>query len=335
MVEQSSHSDIPQSQWPQRIVYGEPGGFCAGLVRSVEAYRNFTDTPDEVVYSVGEPAHNPYVIAEFKDKGMIFVKHISEVPKGSKAAIQPHGDTSDDLRIAEENGITYIRTECPLVTKVKNEIVRNTNDGLTTIYYGQIDKKGNLHAETRAALSSGSAILITSLEQIFSEEVLAQIPDVTKLAFAWQTTHNADEVLEIKEKLELEFPGIRLPKTDDTCFATRDRQKAAKEVIESGIGTIIVVGDLETSSNTKSLASVAESKGARVFVVNDQVELDPDNFLGLESVGIVASASAPKVQIDGVKDFFVRRGSELSVMRVADESKIVFTAPTAVTPNKN
>lgn len=333
MTQELDISARHNGKWPSKVIYGSPGGFCPGVDRSVSAYDQFVEAnPGEVIYSVGEPAHNPYVNNHFRQLGVIFVDSIQKVPDAGKAVFAPHGDTDEDLAIASERGITYVRTECPLVTKVKEEIKRNTADGLITIYYGQLDKNGKHHPETRAAMSAGNVRLITSLEDALSDDLYDQIDDPSKVAFASQTTHNADEAYAIGEALKEIFPEIRLPKKEDICFATKDRQDAAKAVIEKGATKIVVVGDKKTSSNTRSLAAVAVENGADVYTVNDQIELNLNDFYEAESVGIVASASAPKEQIDGVRRFFINNGSEEELIMVADESRIKFKDPKPVLP---
>ena len=52
-----------KNTWPREVIFGSPGGFCAGVDRAVDSYREFVQTfPAGTVYSVGEPAHNPHVI---------------------------------------------------------------------------------------------------------------------------------------------------------------------------------------------------------------------------------------------------------------------------------
>lgn len=345
--------------WPKVVKYGLPGGFCAGVERSVQASRDFVKKhPRGTVFFVGSPAHNPNVVNEFVRKGVTFVDSVDQVPNNGNVIVGPHGNTDQDVQILQ-NGVQtenadilvedrqlgleeivmqerdFVLTECPLVTKVKTEIRRNTNDGYITIYYGQLskNKEGKIipHPETRAAMSAGDVRLITSLGEALSDDLYDQIEDPTKVAFATQTTHNADEALEMAEELLEIFPQMRLPKTDDICYATRDRQKAAKAVIDGGAEVVVVVGDKKTSSNTRSLASTAENKGARAIIVNSRKELKPEDFFGSSSVGIVASASAPIMQIQGVIGFFEKRGSILQRVEVADESNIHFAPPKART----
>jgi len=313
-----SAAERDSRSWPD-VVIGRPGGCCGGVERAIKAYTQFHPQ-----YSVGEPAHNPVVIQQFKDQGVVFVDSIAQVPKGVKVAFGPHGHTAQDVEEAEQNGDTYLLTECPYVTSVKSEIAANTEAGIITIYYGQKDKAGNLHPETRAALSAGDTVLVTSLE----EALVLDVSDPEKVGFACQTTHNADSVAAIAEKLRDKYPALKMRPKTDLCPATRNRQLAAKSV---SADITVIVGDWQTSSNTRSLADRALENG-RVFVVNTRDELKPEHFFGRRMVGIIGSASATQEQMEGVIGFFTERGSEKGELVVADE-KTNFPVPQIHNPS--
>jgi 4-hydroxy-3-methylbut-2-en-1-yl diphosphate reductase len=294
--------------WPD-IVVGKPGGCCGGVERAVNAYEDFHPQ-----FSVGEPAHNPVLINRFKQEGVVFVNNISQVPKGATVAFGPHGHTAEDVAIAKERASAVLLTECPYVTSVKSEITANTENGIVTIYYGQKDKQGNLHPETRAALSAGNAILVTSLE----EALAVGVEDPEKVGFACQTTHNADSVMLMAEELKKKYPKLKMREKTDLCPATKNRQLAAGSIHTD---ITIIVGDWQTSSNTRSLADKALDKGGRVFTVNTRDELKQEDFYNSHVVGIVGSASATPEQIDGVVNFFTERGSVKEDVVVAEEKQ--------------
>jgi 4-hydroxy-3-methylbut-2-enyl diphosphate reductase len=317
--------------WPNVIV-GRPFGYCVGVARAVEAYESFVDAHQKgTVYSVGEPAHNPILVEGFKQKGVVFKKNISEVPPGSNVIFGPHGHTNQDVVQAEVLANEYLLTECPYVTSVKKEISTNTSQGIITIYYGQKDSEGNLHPETRAALSAGDTLLVTSMENLL-DEIAGKIKDPKKVAFACQTTHNLEKVLVMSDVLKGIFPEIKMRLKTNLCLATTNRQKAARAVIASFAETVVVVGDSETSSNTKSLAKEALNNGAKVFTVNTESELNAKDFFDTQIVGIVGSASAMQQQLDGVINFFVDKGSEKTEITVADESIIRLPNPRVYKP---
>lgn len=339
-------------KWPRVVKIGVPGGFCAGVERSVEGSRNFMDAHQgEVVHIVGNVAHNPRVNQEFLDRGGVFVESIQDVPDDKPVIFGPHGHTQADeeraslmslnkpeLLETQSVGRDYMFTECPLVTKVKKEIIKNTEDGFITIYFGQLSEKRDKnglrirHPETRAAMSAGNVRLVATLEEALSDDLFDQIENPEKVAFATQTTHNADEALEMADALRKMFPNLRIPQKEDLCFATRNRQQVAKSFQPE---VVVIVGDTKTSSNTQSLVKTVEQKGVRAYAVNNGSDLDPAFFEGVESVGIEASASAPAEAIDEVKDFFTSRGSVVEEFNIydakgniIDESSTHFKAPT-------
>jgi 4-hydroxy-3-methylbut-2-en-1-yl diphosphate reductase len=317
--------DQVSKNWPN-VVVGRPSGCCAGVERAILAYQELIDSnPTETVYSVGEPAHNPVIIDKFKKQGVRFVQDISQVPEEATVAFGPHGHTDEDVATAKAQRNTFILTECPLVTSVKTEVAANIANGITTIYYGQIDKRtGQPHPEARAVLSiaknPGEIIFVTSLE----EALAVEIKDLDKVGFTCQTTHNVDEVMEMAEKLREKYPSLKMRDKSGLCFATRNRQLVVETM---DVDATIIIGDMATSANTNSLVNVAmgrslKEKKHRVFSGNEVREFDnPRNFEDLQTVGIIGSASASPEQIEEVVKYFTDRGSEeLPPVVVAEEN---------------
>ncbi len=303
------------------ILEAYPRGLCAGVARSLKGYDLMIQTfPDSDIYSVGEPAHNTQIVDKYRERGVRFVSSVDEIPDGSVAVFGPHGSTQEDLRKAREKGLTFMDTECPLVTKVKREVARNVSEGRIVIYHGQ---KG--HAEARAVTSVApeNIILIEDEAGALSDEVFSRIPDPNKVAFNSQTTHNSDESMKIAEALRKRLPELEVPRVEDICYATRNRQKALREMIKQGAEEVVVVGS-KTSSNSKRLKEVAEEEGALVQFVDGPEDL-VHNFQG--KVGLTAGASVEEEAIDRVRQAIM--GAEVTIEQiiVADESSIEFSLP--------
>ena len=75
----------------KRIVLASPRGFCAGVDRAIEIVRLALSAYGSPVYVYHEIVHNPYVVAELRTKGAIFVNDLSEVPAGARAIYSAHG----------------------------------------------------------------------------------------------------------------------------------------------------------------------------------------------------------------------------------------------------
>ena len=119
-----------------------------------------------------------------------------------------------------------------------------------------------------------------------------------QIVFATQTTLSVDETAKTVAALKARFSQIEGPKTDDTCFATQHRQSAVKELAR--ICDVVLVAGSKNSSNSNRLKEVAQSYGAKAYLIEDHTELNEEWFDGIKSVGITAGASVPEYVVDGI-----------------------------------
>jgi 4-hydroxy-3-methylbut-2-enyl diphosphate reductase len=108
------------------------------------------------------------------------------------------------------------------------------------------------------------------------------------------------------DALAKRFPQINLPKRDDICYATQNRQDAVKELAEHA-DLILVVG-APASSNSNRLVEVASRRGVPAHLIQNAQEIDPNWIDEIECVGVTAGASTPDVLVQGV----IRRLKDLS-----------------------
>ena len=75
---------------------------------------------------------------------------------------------------------------------------------------------------------------------------------------------------------------------------------------------------------------MAETKGVRAFLVDNEADLEPDWLNGVARVGVTAGASAPELLVSAV----VERLKKMGVMVVKESSgiqeKVVFHLPGAL-----
>jgi 4-hydroxy-3-methylbut-2-en-1-yl diphosphate reductase len=112
-----------------------------------------------------------------------------------------------------------------------------------------------------------------------------------KLAYITQTTLSVDDTRAVIEALRARFPAIVGPDTKDICYATQNRQRAARELALS-VDVVLVVG-AANSSNSNRLREIAAEQGVPAYLIADADALDPRWIVGARSVGITAGASAP------------------------------------------
>jgi 4-hydroxy-3-methylbut-2-enyl diphosphate reductase len=168
--------------------------------------------------------------------------------------------------------------------------------------------------------------LVTSIEDV--EEL--ELPPGAKIGVLTQTTLSVDDTREIIDAIRRRFPAASLPKRDDICYATQNRQSAVKAIApESDL--LLVIGS-ENSSNSQRLKEVGLSQGVRAHLVSDAGALKPEWFVGVERVTVTAGASAPEnlVQelVQRLRDFGATAVSE----RVHVPENVRFPLPPEVAP---
>jgi 4-hydroxy-3-methylbut-2-enyl diphosphate reductase len=131
-------------------------------------------------------------------------------------------------------------------------------------------------------------VLVESVEDVARLDV----PDPARLSYLTQTTLSVDETTAIIDALKARFPAIRGPAREDICYATTNRQAAVKELAQR-CDVVLVVGS-PTSSNSSRLREVAAQLGARSYLVESLVDVDPAWIDGARAVGVTAGASTPE-----------------------------------------
>ena len=282
-----------------RVLLANPRGFCAGVDRAIEIVEIALERFGAPVYVRHEIVHNRHVVDDLRAKGAIFIDNLADVPPGSHLVYSAHGVSPAVRREAEERHLKVVDATCPLVTKVHVEtthMVKRDIDIVLVGHAGHVEVEGTLgHAE-------GHMQLVQNVEDVQKLEVR----DPSRLGCVTQTTLSIDDTKEIMDALRDRFPEITLPRKDDICYATQNRQNAVKQLAQDA-GVIIVVGAPE-SSNSNRLVEVAAKLGVRSYLVENATQIDPAWVDGVACVGVTAGASAPEVLVTQV----VERLRELS-----------------------
>jgi 4-hydroxy-3-methylbut-2-en-1-yl diphosphate reductase len=126
-----------------------------------------------------------------------------------------------------------------------------------------------------------------------AEEVDAlDVEDPGRVAYLTQTTLAVDETKGVVSRLRERFPDIVGPRSDDICYATQNRQDAVKAMAET-CDLMLVIGS-RNSSNSNRLVEVAQRHGCKAHLLDEQADIDPRWFGGVERVGVSAGASSPE-----------------------------------------
>ena len=273
------------------ILLAEPRGFCAGVDRAIEIVEKALAKFGAPIYVRHEIVHNTYVVNDLKAKGAIFIEALDAVPAGATLVFSAHGVSRAIQEEAAARGFQIFDATCPLVSKVHVEVAKLHKEGFEFIMIGH---KGHPEVEgTMGQLDSG----IHLVEDVADVAHVAPL-QTEKLALVTQTTLSVDDAAEITAAVAARFPMLRMPKMQDICYATQNRQDAIK-IMSPQVEVVIVVGS-PTSSNSNRLAELARKLGVPAYMVDNAQELKAEWLEGKNRVGLTAGASAPEVLVQEV-----------------------------------
>jgi 4-hydroxy-3-methylbut-2-en-1-yl diphosphate reductase len=302
----------------KRVVLAAPRGFCAGVVRAIEIVNTVLQLLPPPIYVRKEIVHNRFVVEHFKQRGVIFVNELDEVPDGATVIFSAHGVSPAVREMARKKNLRVIDATCPLVTKVHLEAIKFAQEGYSIILIGH---EG--HEEVEGTM--GEAPHCTYLVQSVEDVERLQVPNPEKVAYLTQTTLSVDDTAEIVAALKRKFPKIVGPRTDDICYATQNRQNAVKALAKQ-VDVILVIGS-QNSSNSQRLKEVAISNGCPAYLIDGAEHIQTEWLIDAESVGVTSGASAPEILVKQV----IQRLQELGATEVIElrltEERVQFAPP--------
>ena len=274
------------------IKLANPRGFCAGVDRAIDMVNRALEIYGPPVYVKHEVVHNKIVVNDLKNRGAIFVEEIDEIPNDSLVIFSAHGVSSEVEDTTKARELNFFDATCPLVTKVHLEVKKHAKANKDIILIGH---EGHPEVEGtmgRHINSDNSSIYLVQDEQ---EAQDIYIKNENKLALVTQTTLSVDETKSIIDILKKRFPKIQVPKKDDICYATQNRQDAVKQLsLESDF--MIVVGS-KNSSNSNRLKELSEKCGCKSVLIDEFSDLNLEDLNNCSNISITAGASAPESKV--------------------------------------
>ena len=276
----------------KEIKLANPRGFCAGVDRAIDIVNKALDIYGAPVYVKHEVVHNKVVVNDLKNRGAIFVEDIDDIPDDSLVIFSAHGVSSEVEERTKTRNLNFFDATCPLVTKVHMEVRKHAKANKDIILIGH-----DGHPEVEGTMgrhinSKNSTIYLVQNEEE-AEEI--NVNNIDNLALVTQTTLSVDETKSIISILKQRFPNIDVPKKDDICYATQNRQDAVKQLaLESDF--MIVVGS-KNSSNSNRLRELSEKCGCKSVLIDDFDDLDLEDLNNFSNISITAGASAPESRV--------------------------------------
>ena len=279
----------------KEIRLANPRGFCAGVDRAIDIVNRALEIYGRPVYVKHEVVHNKFVVEDLKSRGAIFVEDIDEIPDESLVIFSAHGVSEKVEKKTNSRNLQYFDATCPLVTKVHMEVMRHARAEKDIILIGH---EGHPEVEGTMGRHINKDHSNIYLVQDEEEAKVIEVQKPDKLAIVTQTTLSVDDTKSIIETLKNRFPNINIPRKDDICYATQNRQDAVKQLaLESDY--IIVVGSTN-SSNSNRLKELGEKCGCKSVLIDSFDDLNLSELDGKSRISITAGASAPEERVQEV-----------------------------------
>ena len=303
------------------VLLANPRGFCAGVDRAIEIVERVLDLYGPPIYVRHEVVHNRFVVERLRQRGALFVDELDQVPDGNTVIFSAHGVSQAVRQEAARRGLRVFDATCPLVTKVHLEVARHCDQGDEVVLIGH---PGHPEVEGTMGQCRGDMGHIHLVETKDDLAGLA-VANPDKLAFVTQTTLSIDDTAQTIAALRERFPAISGPRRSDICYATQNRQDAAKDLARQ-CGLVLVVGS-PNSSNSNRLREIAEKTGAKAYLIDGPEDIQPGWLDGVDRIGVTAGASSPEVLVERVVARLKDWGADQVLESQGIQEEVVFSLP--------
>lgn len=301
-----------------KLLLSRPRGFCAGVERAIDSVEKALELWGAPIYVKHEIVHNRHVVNGLKEKGAIFIEDLDEVPVGARVIYSAHGVSPAVRAQAKKRNLIEIDATCGLVTRVHSAVKRFALLGYQVILIGHRN-----HVEIIG--TAGEAPDVTTIVESAEDVKTLNFPSDAKLFYITQTTLSLDDVKDITDALVKKYPTIQTLPSSSICYATTNRQLALREITDQ-TDLVLVVGDPQ-SSNSNRLVEVAEKRGIKAFLINNETEIRPEWLENVQVIGLTAGASTPEEIVQRC----IKRLMSLGVKEVEDvvytQEDVVFQLP--------
>lgn len=271
-------------------------GYCWGVDRAYEQTVATAKAKDGPVLTFGPLIHNPQTIESLKaEYGVDYIDSVDDLkdPIGTTVIIRTHGVPPEMQDQFRAKGAEVIDATCPYVRVTQNYAQLLHKQKYHVVIIG--DPK---HPEVISILAyaKGEGTVIQSMDD------LHRIPkNKRRMGIVVQSTLILKKVNEIVNALLARAQEVRVFNT--ICYVTTERQEDAEHIAKQNDHVIVIGG--HASSNTKKLAIVAESYGAKAQLIESPEDIDFDALKDAKRIGILAGASTPNWLIDKARDVLI------------------------------
>ena len=273
----------------------EDSGFCFGVVTAIQKAEAELDKSGHL-YCLGDIVHNSDEVERLKNKGLVTITH-DDLRKlhNVKVLLRAHGEPPETYAIARDNGIEIIDATCPVVLKLQRRIharyIDSEHPNTQIVIYGKLG-----HAEVNGLVgqTNGEAVVVENIDG------LDRIDYSRDIALYSQTTKSLQGFKEIEKEISHRKGGQGFESFDTICRSVANRIPKIKEFARRHDAVIFVCG--KKSSNGKILFAECREANANTFMVTNESEIDVEQLIGKESIGICGATSTPRWLMNRIKE---------------------------------
>jgi len=295
-------------------------GFCAGVASAIEVVEKALAKYGTPLYVYHDIVHNTSVVNDFKNRGVVFVEDLADVPSDKRIIFSAHGIPPSVLHDAQKRNLQFIDATCPLVTKVHDEAIHFSNKKIQTILIGH---KGHQEMVGTSGYVAPALLHIVEDEDDIND---LDIDPSQSVGYLTQTTLSVTDTQKIIDKLKQKFPKLIAPPRKDICYATENRQEAVRDLAK--MCDMIIICGSPHSSNSNRLRETGEQHGVESFIIDTADEFELSLLNGHKRIGISSGASVPRYLVDELVEKIKSKYPEAKIhTSESPEANIVFRLP--------
>ena len=169
-----------------KITVAKTAGFCFGVDRAVNLVYELLGQGKKVC-TLGPIIHNPQLVNELSERGVIIADSVNDVPVGYTVVIRSHGVDCTVYDALETRQLDYCDATCPFVEKIHKIADKNTSPEVPLFIAG--DKN---HAEVIGIMghAHGNVYCFNDIDELQSMLQKANILEDSAFCVVAQTTFN-------------------------------------------------------------------------------------------------------------------------------------------------
>lgn len=288
------------------VTIDKNSGYCFGVEFAIQMAEDELHEKG-TLYCLGDIVHNAMEVERLHNKGLkIISKEEFFTLSNSTVLIRAHGEPPETYAYALKNNIELIDASCPVVLKLQNRVKVafddvESKDGQVVVY-GQ---KGHAEVLGLVGQTNNKAIVVTT------EEDLDQVDFSKPISFFSQTTKSTAGFYKMKDLIATRmkaanpsFEEKEFDANDSICRQVSNREPQLEKFSKEQEVVVFVSG--KKSSNGKALYGVCKLNNDRSYFVENETELQPEWFEGIQNVGIAGATSTPMWLMEQVKSHILK-----------------------------